>query len=211
MAVEPLAPSTPKPPATVDSSSSELGGKPHPQIVNGSKATRGQFPYAGHLALFPCATRDTRKKPAGQCGAALVLPRVLVTAGHCIEKCGFSGANDNLPKEPLSRNNVAVIWPRIVAKLNITNITSATEVGSERRVILGAVKHADYYINQTSGDPERNDIMLLWFRNASKVAPVRLTSATSTYIPGKTNFRVAGWGYTDPFFPSLSTVLQYVT
>jgi secreted trypsin-like serine protease len=194
------------------------------RVVNGWEAENGQFPYAGSLlidqgCLAPTPNTSRRKLSAAEnitasqeqrqasvCASSLIMPRVVVSAGHCLFKCKTSAPVDSLPGEVTNPRTEEISWSGpITVKLNQVDISLPTSSvpGAEERVMSGATRHPDYvYVDSL---PLENDISLMWFDNPSQVTPVQIASQ-STFDLGQ-QFMVAGWGYTNPNKASLSDVL----
>jgi hypothetical protein len=134
------------------------------------------------------------------------MPRVLVSAGHCLYKCSSTAAPDSLPGEISNPYTEQITWggPTLV-KLNQLNISqpSYQVPGAEERIMSGVTRNPGYV--SVNSIPVENDISLMWFDNPSQVTPVQIASQ-STFTVGQ-KFMVAGWGYTNPNKSSLSDVL----
>lgn len=189
-----------------------------PLVVNGWEADPEQFPYAGSLlvdqsCLTPTPSGNTRgatpasERRVGFCASSLIMPRVVVTSGHCLFKCGSSAAPDSLPGEKPNPKTEVISWSGpMTVKLNQLNITKPTsEVpGAEERTIAGATRSPDYFLKDNL--PVANDIAILWFDAPSKVTPVQIASQKKFQL-GQ-SFMVAGWGFTNPSNFSISDTLQ---
>ncbi len=197
------------------------------RIVNGWEAESGQFPYTGYVVteqscLTPTPSSrkllqadstksnqppvTTEKQRFGICASSLIMPRVLVSAGHCLYECSTTEAPDSLPGEiPNSKTEENSWGGPITVKMNQLNVSQPTwqNPGAEERIISGATRHPRY----TSKDniPTENDIAIMWFDNPSQITPAQIASKT-TFDLGQ-SFMVAGWGYTNPDKSSLSQTL----
>lgn len=180
------------------------------RVVNGWDALPGQFGFATYLEMQQnCKTRgipDSRLTTI--CTSSLIMPRVLVSAGHCLYKCSSGAAPDSLPGEFSTVYNEKVTWGGpITAKINQLDISKSTSTvrGAEQKIIAGAIRNPDYRVRGNL--PVENDISLMWFDKPSAVDPVKL--AVKSTFPSKQKFMVAGWGYTEPDdSSSLSDVLK---
>lgn len=134
------------------------------------------------------------------------MPRVLVTAGHCVQLCSAKPAPDLLPGEQRSPTTDVMQWSPITAYLNETNYNqfgslSTVEIGS-----VGTLRHPLYGFDSSSDNPTQYDIALVWGSTGVSVSPVRFAD----YAPSVAGqpLQVAGWGYTNPYSYSLSNILM---
>ncbi|KAL4543012.1 hypothetical protein Ndes2526B_g03691 [Nannochloris sp. 'desiccata'] len=188
------------------------------RVVNGWEADPGQFPYTGSLLIdqncltptpstFEKRSTSSTERRVGFCASSLIMPRVLVSAGHCLYKCSSTAAPDSLPGENPNPKTEVVSWSGPMSvKINQLNITQPTSQvpGAEERIISGAVRNPGYFTED--GLPLDNDIALMWFDTPSRVTPVQIASQTRFQL-GQ-SFMVAGWGYTDPNKLSISDTLR---
>ena len=193
--------------------------QPQARVVNGWVADDGQFPYAGYLSIegscistIPSTSKTTSSpsqdvRYSSICASSLIMPRVLVSAGHCLFKCTTKAPSDALPGEVSNSRTEINTWSGpISVKLNQLNVSEPTSQvpGAEERFITGATRNPEYV--SVDSLPLANDISLLWFDTPSEVTPAQL-SLQETFTLGQ-SFMVAGWGYTNPNRSSLSDVLR---
>lgn len=57
------------------------------RIINGERATVGQFPW---MALLRYVSTDDEKKETFGCGGTLISIRHVLTAAHCINPAGYN-------------------------------------------------------------------------------------------------------------------------
>ena len=182
------------------------------KVVNGWDASEGQFPFAAFLDMYyyckgsgaapissmpsvpPSTTSRRARGTRGSafCGSSLIMPRVLVTAGHCVgQACASTAPTDSLPGEVsnLATSNLTWAGP-IIATMNQLDVTIATSnfPNAEQRVISGAIRHPRY-------KPSQYDIALLWFDKKVNTNPVQIAQQTEFSLGQQ--FMVAGWGITD--------------
>jgi secreted trypsin-like serine protease len=79
-----------------------VAGQPVREVVGGSEASPGKFPWAVRLSMG--------------CGGSLIAPRVVLTAGHCVNGSGFdtsirvtAGVVDLRDPQAIERRSVRVI------------------------------------------------------------------------------------------------------
>jgi hypothetical protein len=160
-------------------------GQLEPRIINGSDAAEGAWPWMAAL-LFSDLSDSTE---AHFCGAALVGPRHLLTAAHCVEF--FAGLHDFEGVSPESLNVL----------LGVRNLPF-TE--GPRLKVVGVVVHPQY--NKSSLE---NDLALVKLAQPVSVAPLALArqSDAALYQAGA-SATVLGWGFTSPDYPILPVTLQ---
>ena len=196
------------------------------RVVNGWDAQPDQYPYTAYLRMqtnclasggaitnAPQQPLSSRSSSAvtGRltmlCGASLIMPRVLLTAGHCMYKCSSSQAADSLPHEIPTTENDFITWGGpIDIFLNQYNISIPTsEVpGAEARNASGAVRNPKFL--SVGNIPREYDAALIWFDEPSEVTPIQL-NLNPKFDVGQ-QFMVAGWGYTKPDTFSVSQTLK---
>lgn len=144
------------------------------RIVGGNPADKSEFPW------FVSPGRGS----GAVCGASLIHPRWVLTAGHC---------------------NLA--W-RVGAEVNL-NIDNRHQTGSAiSRGITKIIRHPSF---AQSNQGILNDVMLLMLdRPINNVRPVRLESDTNAPSTGR-QVTVMGFGKTSSSSSSVSSILRKVT
>lgn len=160
-------------------------------MVNGDPAPKGQFPYLGFLQVNECA--EVVDGEGGACGASLITPRAVLTAGHCLYQC--SKTYKGLPKEVKTPYGYQYTYGEAAVVLNRYNL-SKFESGTEFRPVTRIVRHPLYKRDSLFDVPAQYDMALMLLDRASKVTPIRLN--TNPSFTAGTKFQVAGWGATDP-------------
>ena len=196
--------------ATDGGSGCGSGAVIQPSIINGIVAAKGQFPYVGYLEISPICSdpKKGNKEDDIVCGSSLILPRVIVTAGHCPKRCSSVLPADALPGERPSAEADDVTWSvPVTVQLNRHDIALPGEPGGELRVIRTIVRHPAYKVSP-EGNPLEFVISLMSFDDPSTITPVRL-STNESYPARGTPMTVAGWGWTSVEKEQLSRVLRY--
>ncbi|MFD9591706.1 S1 family peptidase [Kitasatospora sp. NPDC059973] len=134
-------------------------------IVNGTDAT-GRYPYMASIPL----TAPTHGLLDGVCGATLIHPRWVLTAGHCVD----------------TRPEVGVV------------LDGTVRIGSDRRTSGGTVRtiertitHPGYGIGTGGGGANQDDLALIRLDRPVSEQPVRIADRVAR--PG-TPTRLLGFG-----------------
>jgi secreted trypsin-like serine protease len=159
------------------------------RVVNGDEAPAGRFPYVGYLRAYDC----TPSTLYGDCGSTLLMPRAILTAGHCLFEC--SKMWDGLPGETQNPAGFNYTYGDATVKLNRWDLAADEQPGGEEHVITQVARHEDYKRDNAVNIPAQNDLALLELDGPSDVKPVRLYDQEE-FGEGM-NFQVAGWGSTD--------------
>lgn len=171
----------------------ELGITPGPgagpQIVGGSPASAGQYPWQvtfGELG-DPTQLYNDGVYPHF-CGGSVIAEKWIVTAGHCL----FGTAANS-----------------VVMKVGLTQRSAAPDQNVEIRGAKSIVMHPNYtnYYSWQDGD----DIALVELneplRFTSRVRPIALASVSA---PDTGTITVSGWGRTDGYIANQSDALNAV-
>ena len=151
------------------------------KIVNGQRATDGQFPWQVSLGV----TRVGNSLYAHFCGGSVYSKSVIITAAHCVV--------DNVP-----------------ADLIITAGTMSLGDFDMRRYVKRIIVKSNYDPKNQDNDIAILELAAPLKLVAGKVAPVDLLtpSAESTLLATGVKLRVAGWGVTQEN-GDVSRVLQW--
>lgn len=164
---------------------SPSGYEREPRIINGSDAAEGAWPWMA--ALLSADVADSTE--AHFCGAALVGPRHILTAAHCV--VDFAGLHDpyGVPPEKLN------------VLLGVRNLPFAA---GARLKVVGVVVHPQY--NTVTLE---NDLALVKLSQAVSVTPLAIArqSDAALYQAGA-SATVLGWGLTSSTYPILPVTLQ---
>ncbi|MFD2417262.1 S1 family peptidase [Amycolatopsis pigmentata] len=137
------------------------GAVPASAIVGGTESTQ---PYSFMVSL----SYDSPRPDGHRCGAVLIAPQWVVTAGHCANTP--TGVTAGVPRG----------WKVRVGSLDITSGGEVAEVDK-------------FYRRHNSYNPPGEDIAVLHLRNPVRAKPVRM--ARTTPADG-TPVRILGWGAT---------------
>ncbi|XP_059483549.1 testisin-like [Neocloeon triangulifer] len=156
-----------------------------PQIVGGSLATLGQFPWYGLLRVYDGVTGDS----AGMCGSSLISSTWALTAGHCVP------------------------WEIATKKFDLivdfgTIVHYPTSTGSATRTVT-PYRHEEFVSSSAY-----NDIALLKLESAvtftDHIKAIALPSASVSTDPG-TTVTVSGFGWVSDITQLTSNDLKYAT
>ncbi|XP_043272640.1 trypsin-2-like [Venturia canescens] len=154
-----------------------------PRIVNGTKATLGQFPHQVSLR---------RSRSNGHfCGGNIIAPEWILTAGHCM----FN--RDGIQIQPWT---ITVVAGQVVL--------GPTKPESQKRAVEAILLHADF-----ERDTLTNDVALLKLTNplVLNTPNVRAARFVKMPVPIGTVCEVAGWGYLSEEKPWVSNDLMFVS
>jgi trypsin len=166
--------------ASINNSTMEMGGMVYPNIVGGTLAPAGQYPW---FAVLLDEDGDD------YCGATLIHPRVLLTAGHCIEDLDFEKDDKGL----------GVIIGDV--KRDPNNINEPAKY----RTIVQSLLHPDY-----EDDENNNDFALLKLNlPVNTIMPITLNTNASIPAEGET-LTIMGFGMTREVFGNSPTKLLQV-
>lgn len=138
-----------------------VGAGPASAIIGGTESTQ---PYAFMASL----QYDSPRLDGHRCGAVVIAPQWVVTAGHCANTP--TGVTAGVPRG----------WQVRVGSL-------ATDAGGE------VAKVDRFYRRHNSYHPAGEDLALLHLRRPVRARPVRLAAATPA---DGTPVRILGWGAT---------------
>lgn len=167
--------------AKIESSASETNLNVQPQIVGGTNATQGAYPWM--VALLVAEVPNARE--AQFCGGSLVAPDVVVTAAHCV---------DGIPGPDLI--NVAV------------GAYDLRQIGPNQRVkVRGILMHENY----SSGPTIDNDIAIIKLATPQTATTLSLITPTemAALNPGDM-LRAIGFGVLSETTFALPNILQEV-
>ncbi|XP_059482513.1 chymotrypsinogen A-like [Neocloeon triangulifer] len=156
-----------------------------PQIVGGSLATLGQFPWYGLLRVYDGVTGDS----AGMCGSSLISSTWALTAGHCVP------------------------WEIDTKKFDLfvdfgTIVHYPTSPGSVTKKVT-PYRHEEFVSSAAY-----NDIALLKLESAvtftANIKVIALPSASVSTAPGTTAV-VSGFGWVSDTTQATSNDMKYAT
>ncbi len=136
---------------------------PSPAVVGGSNAAQGEFPWMTRLSVG--------------CGGAVIAPRVVLTAAHCVRRTGA--------------------YTGYTATINRANLND-TSVGQSIR---------STYVYRAPQYPRTGtyDWALVELASPASVTPLEIAAQGDTSLNSGT-FTIVGWGATSEGGPSSSTL-----
>jgi secreted trypsin-like serine protease len=162
------------------------GAAAQPRVVGGSATQASSYPWQAALVFDP-AKRSGNDEQRQLCGGALVAPRIVLTAAHCIVGTDpdFLGGN-------LDPNDADIV-------LNETTLSN----GDGEHHALQAI----YVQSAYNPSLNTNDVGYLVMSSATGMTPINLAGPTETalWTPGYPT-QVSGYGYTAEGGPRSNTL-----
>jgi len=152
-------------------------------IIGGQPANEGQIPWLGDLRIFG----------SHLCGSALIHPKWVLTAGHCV-----LDAEQSPGSVRIRLNTIDTDGP-INANGGVQSKGSSIFI------------HPDFDINDLANG---NDIALIYLMDSItsiEHAILPYTSDTADKYQDGSNMLIAGWGITDTFTLNSDNILQWTT
>ena len=149
------------------------------EVINGTPGSTSTYPWIVHLA-------DSDGNQF--CGASLISPTWVLTAGHCL--LNAAGDAIDIPSGAMST---------IVLNSDTTNSdTTALAADAIVAQIGQIIVHPSYMPDEaTSPNSDDFDIALVELTAAIDLQPVLLLSGDAPTVPAETIARVMGWGTTE--------------
>jgi secreted trypsin-like serine protease len=149
------------------------------EVINGAVGSTSTYPWIVHLA-------DSEGNQF--CGASLISPTWVLTAGHCF--LNFDGDAVDIPTGAMS----TIVLNSDTTNSDTSSLATAAIVAQIGQIIVHPSYRPD---GATSPNRDDFDIALVELTAAVNLQPVQLLSGDAPAVPAETMALVMGWGTTE--------------